>query len=265
MSKMKTVKRHTSKQVRRNLSDRMKKGELYVVFSGIDDEVMSLLTYDDPARTPRIYSKTALDPRVCEQLIICKSVESAVKCLGPETYAVVLPLSAMIEYYGEFEVRRWAKSQQYVSPTEVRGYVSKKVATLLVGNNWNSARVRGIYIKQVGDNHSRWISNNLTSTLADLLGFLECVRFEFLQYDPDELIVDHFEDLCNGSDYLLDFEDPSESVNGDELSTFEHQLETVEEDIMTLDELIELVGESFKLADLPSLEQPTSSPLILVG
>ncbi len=34
---------------------------------------------------------------------------------------------------------------------------------------------------------------------------------------------------------------------------------------MTLDELIELVGESFKVADLPSREQPTPSLLKLAG
>ncbi len=34
---------------------------------------------------------------------------------------------------------------------------------------------------------------------------------------------------------------------------------------MTLDELIELVGESFKIANFPSREQPTPSPLKLVG
>lgn len=261
MSKKKTVKRQTPKQVRRNLSQRMKTGELYVVFGGIDHEVMSLLTYSDPARTPRIYSKTTLDPRVWEQHPICKSIETAKKCLGPETYAVVLPLSAVIEYFGDYEVRRWAAPQRSVSPTEVREYVSKKVATRSDG----TTRDRNIYTKEVADNHSRWISSNLEGTLADLLDFLECVRFDFLRYDTDELIADHFEDLRNGSDYLLDFGDPSEPVDGDELPTFGYRLETVDEDIMTLDELIELVGESFKVADLPSLEQPTPSLLKLVG
>lgn len=265
MSKKKTVKHQTPKRVRRNLSQRMKKGELYVVFGGIDHELISVVTYNDPARTPRIYSKTTLDPRVSEQLLICKSVESAIKCLGPETYAVVLPLSALVEYCGEFEVRRWATPQRSVSPTEVREYVSKKVATLSVGKDWDSARVREIYTKQVADSHSRWISSNLEGTLADLLGYLECVRFDFLRYDADELVADHFEDIRNGSDYLLDFGDPSEPVDGDELPTFEYRLETVDEDLMNLDELIELVGESFKVADLPSLEQPTPSLLKLVG
>tara|TARA_R110002111_G_scaffold100975_1_gene156358 strand:+ start:3712 stop:4503 length:792 start_codon:yes stop_codon:yes gene_type:complete len=263
MKKMMSLKQ--TKGTRSSLSQRMKKCELYVVFSGMDHEVMSLLTYGDPARTPRIYSKTALDPRVCEQLIICKSVESAVKCLGPETYAVVLPLSAMIEYCGEFEVRRWAAPQQYVSSTEVREYVSMKVATRSDGTYRDSNRDRKIYTKQVADNHSRWISSNPEGTLADLLGFLECVRYDFLRYDSDELIVVHFEDLRNGSDYLLDFGDPSEPVDGDELPTFGYRLESVDEDLGHVDELIELVGESFKVADLPSLEQPALSSLELVG
>jgi len=259
MKKMMNLKQ--TKDRRSSLSQRMKKGELYVVFTGIDHEVISLITYGDPARTPRIYSKTTLDPRVSEQLPICRSIETAKKCLGPETYAVVLPLSAVIEYCGEYEVRRWAAPQRSVSPTEVREYVSKKVATRSDGTTRN----RNIYIKEIADNHSRWISNNPEGTLADLLDFLECVRYDFLRYDGDELIVDHFEDLRNGSEYLLDFGDPSEPVDGDELPTFEYRLESVDEDLMTLDELIELVGESFKVADLLSREEPTSSSLMLVG
>jgi hypothetical protein len=265
MSKKKTKKRQTPKQ-NRNLSDRMKKGELYVVFSGIDDDYsLRFIGYGDPAGTPRIYGKDTLDPRVWEQLLICKSVESAIKCLGPETYAVVLPLSAMIEYCGDFEVRRWATPQRSVSPTEVREYVSKKVATLSVERDRDSARDRVICTRQVADNHRRWISSKPEGTLADLLVFLECVRFEFLQYDADELIADHIDDLRNGSEYLIDFGDPSEPVDGDELPTFEYRLANIEEDIMTLDELIELVGESFKVADLPPQEQPSPSPLKLVG
>jgi|GEM_PF-1600474 len=259
MSKKKTVKRQTSKQVRRNLSQRMKTGKLYVVFTGIDHEVISVVTYNDPARTPRIYSKTTLDPRVSEQLPICRSIETAKKCLVPEIYAVVLPLSAVIEYCGEYEVRRWASPQRSVSATEVREYVSKKVA------KDGTTRDRNIYIKEIADNHSRWISNNPEGTLADLLDFLECARFDFLRYDGDELIADHFEDLRNASDYLLDFGDPSEPVYGEELPTFEYRLEIVDEDIMTLDGYIEFVGESFKLADLPSREQSTPSPLELVA
>ena len=264
MSKKKTAKRQTPKQIR-NLSERMKKGELYVVFSGLDDEGVSLLSYGDPARTPRIYSKTALDPRVWDQHPICKSIETAMRCLGPKTYAVVLPLSAMIEYWGDFEVRRWAAPQRSVSPTEVREYVSKKVATRSEGTGRDSARDREFYTKQVADNHSRWISSNPEGTLADLLGFMECVRFEFLQYDGDELIADHIDDLDNAADYLSDWGDPSEPVCDDELPTFEYRLANIEEDIMTLDELIELVGESFKVADLPSRKQPTPSPLKLAG
>jgi hypothetical protein len=265
MSKKKTSKRQTPKRIHRNLSDRMKKGELYVVFSGLDHEEVSLLSYGDPARTPRIYSKTALDPRVWDQHPICKSIETAKKCLGPETYAVVLPLSAMIDYCGDFEVRRWAAQQRSVSPTEVREYVSKKVATHWEGRDGDFARDREFYTKQVADNHGRWISSNPEGTLADLLGFLECVRYDFLRYDSEELIADHFDDLRNGSDYLLDFGDPSEPVDGDELPTFGYRLENVDEDLGHVDELIELVGESFKVADLPPREQPSPSLLKLVG
>jgi len=265
MSKKKTVKRQTPKRVR-ELADRMKKGELYVVFSGIDDDYsLRFIGYGDPAGTPRIYGKDTLDPRVWDQLLICKNVETANKCLGPDTYAVVLPLSAMIEYCGDFEVRRWAAAQESVSPSEVREYVSKRVATRSDGTDRDSAREREFYTMQVAYNHSRWLSSNPEGTLADLRDFLECVRYDFLRYDEDELIADHFEDLRNGSEYLLDFGDPSEPVDGDDLPTFGYRLANVAEDLGHVDELIELVGESFKVADLPPREQPTPSPLKLVG
>jgi hypothetical protein len=265
MSKKKKTMNRDTKRVRK-LSDRMKKGELYVVFSGIDDDhSLRFIGYNDPAGTPRIYSKTTLDSRVCDQLLIGKSVESAIKCLGTKTYAVVLPLSAMIEFGGDFEVRRWAAPQRSVSPTEVREYVSKRVASLSVEKDRDSARDREFYTKQVADNHSRWISSNPEGTLADLLSFLECVRYDFLRYEDDELIADHFEDLRNGSEYLLDFGDPSIPDDGDELPTFGYRLESVDEDLGHVDELIELVGASFKVADLPSREQPTPSLLKLVG
>jgi hypothetical protein len=262
--KIKTMNRDT-KRVRK-LSDRMKNGELYVVFSGIDDDnSLRFIGHSDPARTPRIYSKATLDPRICDQLLIGKSVESAIKCLGTKTYAVVLPLSAMIEYCGDFEVRRWAAPQRSVSPTEVREYVSKKVATQSEGTGRDSTKDREFYTKKVIDNHSRWLSSNPDGTLADLLSFLECVRHDFLRYEDDELIAIHFEDLRNGSEYLLDFGDPSIPVDGDNLPTFGYRLESVDEDLGHVDELIELVGESFKVADLPSREQPTPSLLKLVG
>ena len=102
--------------------------------------------------------------------------------------------------------------------------------------------------------HSTWIADHPKGSLGELSEFLESVESEMLNYDGDELIADHIDDLCEAADYLAEWSDPSEPVCDDELPTFEYRLVNVEEDIMTLDELIELVGRSFKVADLPSRE-----------
>ena len=245
----------------------MKQGELYVVFGGIEDSSLRFHCYGDPASTPRIYCKETLDDRISDQLRICKSVETANKRLGPETYAVVLPLSAFIAFCGGYEVKRWAAMQESVSPKEVREYVSKCGDSRLPRSSRDSAADQDFLIKQIVFDHSRWISSNPEGTLTDLLRFLECVRFDFLRYDDDELIADHFEYLrSGGSEYLLDFGDPSKPDDKGELPTIGYRLETLVEDLQHVDDLIELVGESFKVADFPSREDvQTPSSLALVG
>lgn len=252
----------------KTLNERMKDGELYVVFSGIDEDFsLRFIGYGDPTGTPRIYSKDTLDPRVSNQLQICKSVETANKRLGPKTFAVMLPLSAMIEYYTDFEVRRWALPQRSVSPSEVREYVLKWVATRSSGSRRDLAADRDFYTKQIVFDHGKWIASHPNGTLGDLLDHLETVRFEMLQYDSDDLIADHIEDLVDAAEYLSCFDDPSEPLDDDgDLPSFAYRLENVDEDILHVDELFELVGESFSVSDLPSLEDLLSSrSLELVG
>jgi len=248
----------SSKQ-QRPLKERMKSGELYVVFSGLEDFSLRFICYGDG--TPRIYSKETLDDRVWDQLRICKSVETANKCLGPETYAAVLPLSAVFEHFGEYEVKRWAGPQRSVSPKEVREYVSNWLATLSTGISHNAAAAQVILIKGIVFDHSRWISSNPEGTLTDLLEHLESVRSEMMRYDEDELITDHIDDLEIAAEYLGTFED-----DDDERETFGYRLENVDEDLQNVDDLIELVGESFKVAELPSQEDALKpSSLALVG
>lgn len=250
----------------KKLNERMKQGELYVVFSGLDHEGMALLSYSYPASVPRIYSKDALDPRVWDQHPICKSIETAQKRLSAQTYAVVLPLSKMIDWWGEYEVRRWASPQRSVSPTEVRAYISKCLGEPSAERSEHSDKHRESVTKWIAFNHRSWIAANPEGALADLLEFLDLVRFEILRYDADELIVNHIDDLGIAADYLSDWDDPSVPVDEDELPSFGYRLENLDEDLQHVDELIDLVGDSFKVADLPSWEESLKpSSLKLVG
>lgn len=242
----------------RPLNERMKKGELYVVFSGLEDFSLRFIGYGDG--TPRIYSKEALDDRVWDQLRICKSVETANRCLGPETYAVVLPLSALITFCGDHEVRRWAGPQRSVNPKDVREYVSKWIASRSTASSRDSADDRKRCMEWVKMQHGCWIAANSNGTLEELREHLESVRSEMLRYDGQELIADYIDELDVAADYLGTFEDD------DDRPTFDYRLENVDEDLEQVDDLIELVGESFKVADLPSREDAMKpSSLALAG
>jgi hypothetical protein len=126
MTKMRTSKRKRQS----SLSDRLKRGELYIVFGGFDYEggTMSFLSYGDPARSPRIYKRGAVDDRLESTLPVCRLFRTAVRRLKGETYAVLLPLSEMVKIWGPREVKRWAPAQRHVTPKEVREYVDNFVA-----------------------------------------------------------------------------------------------------------------------------------------
>ena len=100
----------------------------------------------------------------------------------------------------------------------------------------------------MGRAHRKWITNNRSATLADLRQYLEDVAEEFQGYDEDALIADHFGELGDAADYLSEWGDPT--TDGEEPVTFEYRLANVEEDIQHVDDLIELVGESFKVKNL---------------
>jgi hypothetical protein len=122
---MPTIKTKRGPKRRSALSERMKKGELYVVYSGFGDGYMRLLSYGDSKRTPRIYKRKSVDDRLSKSLPVCRSMATAEKVLKREVYAVLLPLSEMVFVWGEREVKSWAKAQRHVSPTEVREYVAR--------------------------------------------------------------------------------------------------------------------------------------------
>jgi hypothetical protein len=110
----------------RTLNQRLKTGELYVIFRGFGEQYrsMKLVTYGDPKRTPRIYGKNRLDDRV-NGIPICKSLATAKKRLGPNTESALVPLAEMVFIFGAKEVRRWASVQGHVEPSDVLEYVAK--------------------------------------------------------------------------------------------------------------------------------------------
>ena len=104
--------------------------------------------------------------------------------------------------------------------------------------------------EDVSQRHRKWIKNNRSATLADLHRFLQDVAEEFDGFDQDALIADHFEELSDAADYLSEWADPT--TDGEEPVTFEYRLANVEEDIGHVEDLIELVGDSFKVKSLRS-------------
>lgn len=96
--------------------------------------------------------------------------------------------------------------------------------------------------------HRKWIKNNRSATLADLRQFLSDVADEFDGFDDDALIADHFGELWHGADYLSEWADST--TDGEEPVTFEYRLANVEEDIGNVEDLIELVGPTYKVKSL---------------
>lgn len=96
--------------------------------------------------------------------------------------------------------------------------------------------------------HRKWIKNNRSATLADLRQFLSDVADEFDGFEETALIADNFGELWHGADYLSEWADPT--TDGEEPVTFEYRLANVEEDIGNVEELIELVGATFKVKSL---------------
>ena len=106
--------------------------------------------------------------------------------------------------------------------------------------------------KEVGNNHSRWITARRSATLGDLLAHLEGVQDELMSFNDDDILADIADELGDAADYLSDFAPLDEPVGLDgELATVEYRLANVEEDIGFVEELIEAVGRSYKVSRLP--------------
>jgi hypothetical protein len=106
----------------------------------------------------------------------------------------------------------------------------------------------------VGRAHSKWIKENPRATLADLRRFLQEVYDEFLEFGGDEVLAEHIDSLDVAAAYLGEWGDLNrlnEPINDDgELATFDYRLGDLEDDIGIVDELIELVGDSFRVSRL---------------
>lgn len=103
----------------------------------------------------------------------------------------------------------------------------------------------------VGNSHGKWIGRHPKFTLGDLLAFLRGVEEEFLTFDADDILADMGNELGDAADYLNEFEDFNKPIDSDgALPTVGYRAANVEEDIEQVEELIELVGESFKVKKL---------------
>lgn len=106
-----------------------------------------------------------------------------------------------------------------------------------------------------------WHEKGYINTLGDLLRKLRLVEYDMNRFDRDALIIDTWEDLWVGLEYVELFGDPND--HDDELPlTFEYRFADVEEDIMYVEELIEGLGESFIFDDLPKPKCMKAKPTV---
>lgn len=108
------------------------------------------------------------------------------------------------------------------------------------------------FVKRIArQSHGRWIDSNPSATLGDLHSYLEVVRDELSEYDPDDVLAEIIDELDLAADYLSDFDEVDEPVFDDELATVDYRMANVEEDIGDVEELIESLGASFRVSRLP--------------
>lgn len=107
-----------------SLSERLKTGELYFVFTGIDFDTGNfwMLSYGDGS--PRIYKKGALDPRVGD-IPICRNLRTATQKIKRGSIGVLLPLSVLLDIFGSRTVSRWASTMQDELAAEMRAYIKR--------------------------------------------------------------------------------------------------------------------------------------------
>jgi hypothetical protein len=100
--------------------------------------------------------------------------------------------------------------------------------------------------------HGRWIEAHPTATLGDLLGFVQAAEEELLGYDPDDVLAEIVGELDQAAAYLDDFPNLDEPVcDGGELPTVEYRMADLEQEIADVEELIAVLGETYRVSRLP--------------
>ncbi|MCA9027976.1 MAG: hypothetical protein KDA86_22390 [Planctomycetaceae bacterium] len=111
-----------AKTKKKSLRDRLDPNELYVTYSGMSGGHYGLVVYGDPERTPRIYSRNNLDPRLAKSSV-CESLREANQALDDGEICVLTPLSEMVKVWSAKEVRRWADGN--IDSDRIHEYVGR--------------------------------------------------------------------------------------------------------------------------------------------
>jgi hypothetical protein len=243
----------------KTLESRMKKNELYVVYSGHSVEGARLLCYGDGAGAPRIYSKENIDPRLWANLPLAQTIDQAQHLLNGNKFGVVVPLSAALELFSYSDFRSWADEQRAVTPEEVREYAHRLMKAEPTPKGKKRLAEIERLSRDVARAHKLWLEEYVGGTLGDLLAFLDAARAEFLRFDEDDLLADHIDDLDSAAEYLAGWDDVTEPVFDDELPTFGYRLANLDEDIGVVEQLVCLLGEQFRVAGL-ARQQSAAAP-----
>lgn len=102
-----------------------------------------------------------------------------------------------------------------------------------------------------------WNGDAPIETLEDLRDLLVEVQEEMEEFDGEDLISEHLDELYLTRDYESLFTEPGDD---NDPVTFNDRMGYVEEDIEHLEELIEGLGESFKFAHLPTPKHMKKKP-----
>ena len=225
------------------LKNRMKKNELYVVYTDADRTTLEQrwLTYGDG--TPRIYAKNAVDDRILDDTPVCTTWESAYQRLWSGKGPVMVPVSLLFE--SAARIRRWAESQREVEPQVVIEYANR----ICPPDAPDSKEVL-FAKKNVTFENRFWIKDHPRGTLCDLLSWLESVRNECDFFNEEDVIADHVGDLSGEAHaYFSSWGDLTEPDDNDP-ATFGYRRDNLDEDIQSVELLYDALGGDVVVAEL---------------
>lgn len=226
------------------LKNRMKKHELYVVYTDANRVTFEhrWLVYGDG--TPRIYAKLALDDRILDSTPICTTWKSAYQRLWSGKGPVMIPLSLLSD--SPARIRRWAQSQREVDPQEVINYVNR-ISPPESPDSDSVTFAKATVLRE----QKWWIESNPHGSLAELLALLESVRDECDCFHGNDVIADHVDELSSEAvDYFSCWGELSEPVDDDMPATFGYRRDYLDEDIDSVEELYDALGGDVVVAEL---------------